>query len=219
MKTLVIVQENMLEEAKKSLWHKFNPDYESYLTGNEKQYDLIVDLSTEEAPIQITRYFHLKEKLVVVASVCRTLLESVAETSLEPECFLFGCNALPYFLSRPVLELTAYETDEQHYLAATLSKNEIPFYFVADQVGMVTPRVICKIINEAFFMLQEGSASEEDIDLSMKLGTNYPYGPFEWAEIIGIKNVYTVLEAMQHTFKSDQFKIAPLLHQLYLRQL
>ena len=219
MKTLVIAQEELLAEAQKSPWHKFNPDYESYLAGNEKQYDLIVDLSTEESPLQVTRYFHLKEKVVVVSSVCRSLLESVSETSLEPECFLFGCNGLPNFLSRSVLEVTAYDPNEQQYLAAALTKKEIPFYFVADQVGMVTPRVICKIINEAYFLLQEGGASQADIDISMKLGTNYPYGPFEWTQLIGIKNVYQVLEAMQRTFHSDQFKIAPMLYQLYLKQL
>ena len=62
-----------------------------------------------------------------------------------------------------------------------------------DIPGFISAGVIAMIINEAYFALQEEVSSKADIDTAMKLGTNYPYGPFEWSEIIGIKNVYTLL--------------------------
>ena len=55
--------------------------------------------------------------------------------------------------------------------------------------GFITARVIAMIINEAFFALQENVSSKEEIDTAMRLGTNYPYGPFEWTKLIGIDKI------------------------------
>jgi 3-hydroxybutyryl-CoA dehydrogenase len=90
---------------------------------------------------------------------------------------------------------------------------------VADRVGFVAPRVICMIINEAFYTVQEGTASKEDIDQAMKLGTNYPYGPFEWCEKIGVIQVYELLDVVYNDTKDERYKIAPLLKQSYLQAL
>jgi 3-hydroxybutyryl-CoA dehydrogenase len=76
---------------------------------------------------------------------------------------------------------------------------------------MVTPRIIAMIINEAYFTLQERTATRSDIDVSMKLGTNYPFGPFEWATKIGLKNVYNLLNALYNDTKDERYKISPLL--------
>ncbi len=92
------------------------------------------------------------------------------------------------------------------------------FHLIEDRVGMVSPRVVCMIINEAYYTVQEGTASREDIDLGMKLGTAYPYGPFEWCEKIGVKNVYEVLEALYDDTKDERYKICPLLKKEYLEK-
>ena len=94
---------------------------------------------------------------------------------------------------------------------------EIEVRHVGDRVGMVTPRVICMIINEAFYTLQEGTASREDIDSGMKLGTGYPFGPFEWSERIGIRHVYELLEAMWEDTHEERYKICPLLKKEYMK--
>ena len=65
--------------------------------------------------------------------------------------------------------------------------------WVPDIPGFITPRVISMIINEAWFTLDEKVSTKEEIDTAMKLGTNYPYGPFEWGTRIGLKNVYELL--------------------------
>jgi len=79
----------------------------------------------------------------------------------------------------------------------------------------VTPRVISMIINEAYFALDEGISSKEEIDTAMKLGTNYPYGPFEWSEKIGLKKIYDLLIALTTT--NSRYKPAPRLEQEVLR--
>ena len=55
------------------------------------------------------------------------------------------------------------------------------------------------IINEAYFAKDENVSTEKEIDTAMKLGTNYPFGPFEWAQIIGIRNIYALLKTLNET--------------------
>ena len=79
-------------------------------------------------------------------------------------------------------------------LKSICSQRATKYLCVEDRSGLVTPRLICMIINEAYYALEEGTASRDDIDLAIKSGTNYPYGPFEWAKRIGIRNVVEFLE-------------------------
>ena len=72
---------------------------------------------------------------------------------------------------------------------------------VSDIPGLISARIVSLIINEAYYTFQEGISSREEIDIAMKLGTSYPFGPFEWNDLIGIKNIYSLLLAMQ---KEDQ---------------
>ena len=88
--------------------------------------------------------------------------------------------------------------------------------WVGSRVGLVTPRILCMIINEAFYTLQEGTANRRDIDAAMKLGTNYPLGPFEWCDMIGIDKVYRLLESVYADTKEERYKICPLLKTTYL---
>ena len=77
---------------------------------------------------------------------------------------------------------------------------------VNDIPGFITARVIAMIINEAFFAKGENVSTEQEIDVAMKLGTNYPYGPFEWGNIVGLKNVYALLKKLSLT--DDRYKVA-----------
>lgn len=81
--------------------------------------------------------------------------------------------------------------------------------FVNDDPGFVAARIIAMIINEAYFTLGDGVSSKEEINVAMKLGTNYPYGPFEWSEKIGLKNIHSLLVALNR--KSERYKIAPII--------
>ena len=65
-----------------------------------------------------------------------------------------------------------------------------------DIAGFITPRIVVSIINEAHIALEEKVSNETEIDTAMKLGTNYPYGPFEWNELIGPEKVYNLLDAL-----------------------
>jgi len=77
--------------------------------------------------------------------------------------------------------------------AAALGKT---IEWLPDAPGFVTPRVIAMIINEAFHALSEGVSTPEEINTAMKLGTNYPMGPFEWAGQVGLAPVVALLEQL-----------------------
>jgi 3-hydroxybutyryl-CoA dehydrogenase len=122
-------------------------------------------------------------------------------------------------LNRDLLEVSVRVEADSSELQRISELLQTDFVVVADRVGLVTPRVICMIINEAYYTVQEGTATKMDIDIAMKLGTNYPLGPFEWAKKIGIENVYHVLDAVYQDTKDERYKICPLLKKEYLNQI
>lgn len=125
----------------------------------------------------------------------------------------FGFCGLPAFLNREILEVSLSKKSDEIELQEVCNKLTTKFAVVKDQVGLITPRIICMIINEAYFSIQENIASRSDIDLAMKLGTNYPFGPFEWGKKIGIKNVYELLRSVYESTNDDRYKICKLLEE------
>lgn len=90
---------------------------------------------------------------------------------------------------------------------------------VADGAGLVRARIVCNIINEAFSALHERLAAPQDIDRAMKLGANYPHGPFEWGEVIGLDTVLGVMEGLYAEWRQERYRPAPLLRQYAIAEL
>ena len=85
---------------------------------------------------------------------------------------------------------------------------------VQDEVGLVYPRILSLIINEAAFAVTEKVANVQDIDVAMKKGVNYPKGPLEWAEKIGIEDVLAVLVGLYRQFGEERYRPCPLIRKL-----
>ncbi len=115
-------------------------------------------------------------------------------SSLRSASNIFRINALPTFLKRPIWEIVG-DVSQKDYLSQ-LGRTLV---FVPDNIGFPSVNVVSMIINEAFFALEQGVGSKADIDVAMKLGTNYPYGPFEWCEKIGQHNIYSLLLTLAAT--------------------
>ncbi|PFO04468.1 3-hydroxybutyryl-CoA dehydrogenase [Bacillus sp. AFS076308] len=81
--------------------------------------------------------------------------------------------------------------------------------------GFVTSRISCLVGNEAFYMLQEGLGTPEDIDKAIKLGLNYPMGPFELVDLVGLDARLNNLKYL-HEKLGEKYRPAPLLEQ-YVR--
>lgn len=125
---------------------------------------------------------------------------------------LLGIGALPSLLEGQLIELArSQSTSEQaidnvRKFISSLGKDAI---VVADSIGMVMPRILCMLANEAWFAMMEAVAGSDDIDTAMKLGTNYPAGPVEWARRIGLRQVFAVLSALHSHFGEDRYRVAP----------
>lgn len=180
-------------------------------------FDIIFDLDFDEHPAQLKYYAGLSNKPVFLSAVKIQLAAAVHAFGRKPECLLFGINALPGFINRNMLEVSAYQKSDENALVACMASLESPFQLVEDRTGMVTPRILFMIMNEACYTVQEGTAEIRDIDTAMKLGTNYPMGPFEWADKVGIKHVYETLEALYLDTHDERYKVCPLLKTKYLK--
>ncbi|KON67946.1 3-hydroxyacyl-CoA dehydrogenase [Peribacillus butanolivorans] len=78
--------------------------------------------------------------------------------------------------------------------------------------GFVTSRISCLVGNEAFYMLQEGLGTPEEIDKAIKLGLNYPMGPFELGDLVGLDARLNNLRYL-HSKLGEKYRPAPLLEQ------
>ena len=85
---------------------------------------------------------------------------------------------------------------------------------VADGPGLVRARTVCCLINAAAGLLLEGVATAADIDLAMRLGTNYPHGPLAWADRIGLDVVLGVMTGLFEEWGEDRYRPSPLLRRL-----
>lgn len=180
-----------------------------------KPSDIVFDFLLHEQPERLSLY--APEQVVFCNAVTVQLAALLHHAEFEQPCTLIGFNGLPSLFNRPVLEVSLLHATDEEKVKKVCDALATEYLIVDDRVGLVTPRMICMIINEAFYTLQENTASIADIDLGMKLGTNYPKGPFEWANQIGIANVYNVLQAVYEDTKEERYKICPLLKTYYLK--
>lgn len=156
-----------------------------WFNGEIVEADAYVDLlfnSGENAFAAVTN------KPVVINEVVLTLNQLPSNYS--------RINGWNTFLEKEKLELV---TNNETQTAGVLQQLGYKHIVVPDIVGMIAARNIAMIINEAYFGLQDNISTKEQIDTAMKLGTNYPFGPFEWAEKIGIENIKNLLRQLSKT--------------------
>lgn len=171
--------------------------------------------SIEEAHFETEAFFYLADEKKLINDISKlealqkpVFVNAVGITlkDLPPNCIRI--NAWPGFLLNKTIELTA--TKENLEAADRILQGlHWEYQSVPDIPGMITPRIIAMIVNEAYFALGDSVSSKEEIDTAMKLGTNYPHGPFEWAEKIGVSKIYHLLTQLSQT--DNRYVPAPLL--------
>lgn len=156
---------------------------------NYNNVDAIIDLGFNNENHRIDLLKKLLPRPVVISSLITTLQEL--------DLPFIRINGWPGFLKGPLIEASAKEEgrkNAEQVLAAFNKKTQ----WVKDEPGFVAARVVAMIINEAFLTWEEGVSSREEINTAMKMGTNYPYGPFEWAQKIGLEKISALLQKLHH---------------------
>jgi 3-hydroxybutyryl-CoA dehydrogenase len=132
---------------------------------------------------------------------------AVIATTNELPANYIRINAWDGFLKRDMIEVVAAGSQVSNL--AILDSLEWKYQLAPDVPGMIAARVIAMIVNEAYFGLGDEISTKAEIDIAMKLGTNYPYGPFEWSEKIGLEKIYALLKRLSEN--DNRYEVAPAL--------
>jgi 3-hydroxybutyryl-CoA dehydrogenase len=183
-----------------------------------REVDLVIEAVPEEMDSKI-EIFTLLDKIcrpnAILASNTSSLsITEIASVTYRPKKCVGMHFFNPVHKMRLLEVVRALETDDDTVAAAaevgTRMGKEV--VVIKESPGFITSRINAMIGNEAFYMLQEGIASAEDIDKALKLGLNHPMGPFELVDLVGLDTRLHILEYL-HRSLGEKFRPAPLLVQ------
>jgi 3-hydroxybutyryl-CoA dehydrogenase len=182
--------------------------------------DIVVEAATENLDLKL-RILREADRLADPGAVIATNTSSISITQLaavlkHPER-LIGTH---FFNPVPLMALLEIirglqTSDEAHARAMAFAQRvgKTPIT-VRNSPGFVVNRILCPMINEAIFVLQEGLATAEDIDAGMKLGCNHPIGPLALADMIGLDTMLAVMQVFYEGFDDPKYRPAQLLKEM-----
>jgi 3-hydroxybutyryl-CoA dehydrogenase len=182
--------------------------------------DIVIEAATENEAIKL-RILREIDANVGASTVIATNTSSISITRLaaatrRPEKFI-GTH---FFNPVPLMELVELvrglqTSDDTQAKAEVFVKAIGKTAIVArNSPGFAVNRILCPMINEAIFALQEGLASAEEIDTGMKLGCNQPIGPLALADLIGLDTMLSVMEVFYTNFNDSKYRPAPMLREM-----
>ncbi len=193
-------------------------EYAGSVDQAAREADLVIEAVPEEMESKI-EIFTLLDKICRPATILASNTSSLSITEIASVTYRAKkCVGMHFF--NPVhkmklLEVVrALETDAETLTAAVevgkrMGKEVV---VIKEAPGFITSRINAMIGNEAFYMLQEGIATAEDIDKAVKLGLNHPMGPFELVDMVGLDTRLHILEYLHKTL-GEKYRPCPLLAQ------
>jgi 3-hydroxybutyryl-CoA dehydrogenase len=183
-----------------------------------READLLIEAVPEEMEVKL-EIFTIFDKFALPAAILASNTSSLSITELAAITFRAeNCIGMHFFNPVPKMKLLeivrALETSEATVQACAevgrrMGKEVV---VIRESPGFITSRINAMIGNEAFYMLQEGIASAEDIDKALKLGLNHPMGPFELVDLVGLDVRLNILEYLHKTL-GEKYRPSPLLSQ------
>ena len=185
-----------------------------------KKAQLVIEAATENHELKNKILKQLDELLdpeVIIATNTSSIsITQLAAVTKRPEKFvgMHFFNPVPMMALVEIirgLQTSDATHDDVKALALTLGKSPIT---VKNAPGFVVNRILVPMINEAFFVLAEGTATAEDIDEGMKLGCNQPIGPLALADMIGLDVCLAVMDVYLTEFGDSKYRPCPLLKEM-----
>ena len=185
-----------------------------------KGVDLAIEAATENVELKL-RILKQLDALLAPDTVIATNTSSISITQLaavvsKPERFI----GMHFFNPVPMMALVELirglqTADATHAAAEAFVKaiGKTPIS-VRNSPGFVVNRILCPMINEAIFVLQEGLASAEEIDSGMRLGCNHPIGPLALADLVGLDTLLAVMRVFYDGFNDPKYRPATLLTEM-----
>ena len=179
--------------------------------------DLIIEAATEKEEIK-RKIFEavgkvLREDAILASNTSSIPITRMATSSPDPKRFI----GLHFFNPVPVMGLievipglaTAKDTVARtRAFAESLGKQVV---MAEDEPGFVVNRILLPMINEAVFVLGQGTANIADIDKGCRLGLNHPMGPLELADFVGLDTCLDIVRVLYNTTGDSKYRPAPLL--------
>jgi 3-hydroxybutyryl-CoA dehydrogenase len=182
--------------------------------------DLVIEAATENLEVK-QRIMRQADEIMRPEAILATNTSSISITALaaatsRAERFI----GMHFFNPVPLMALVELirgllTSEDTHARAAEfirhIGKTAVS---VKNSPGFAVNRVLCPMINEAIFALQDGVASAADIDEGMKLGCNHPIGPLALADLVGLDTLLSVMEVFQRDYGDPKYRPAPLLREM-----
>ena len=182
--------------------------------------DLVIEAASENIEIKKGVFKELdavcKPETILASNTSSISTTLMAGFINRPEKFI----GMHFFNPVPVMKLvelirgylTADETvAAAHEFALAIGKDPIE---VKEGPGFVVNRILCPMLNEAFFVLEEGLATPEDIDKGMQLGCNHPMGPLTLADMVGLDTLLSIMDIFVAETGDPKYRAPRLLRQL-----